>query len=87
MTIQLAIRVDDQIAAEIDLLVPGRYANRTEVVRAALNGLLDREHRAEIGRRIVAGYQNTPPGELSEAVAVAARHQNENLEPWDWAEA
>jgi Arc/MetJ-type ribon-helix-helix transcriptional regulator len=56
MAIQLAIQVDKCTAEEIDRLVPGRYANRTEVVRAALYGLLDREHRAEIGRWIVAGY-------------------------------
>jgi Arc/MetJ-type ribon-helix-helix transcriptional regulator len=86
MTFQLAIRIDEQLASELDALVPDRYPNRTEAVRAALAEFVDRERRAEIGRQIVAGYDRIAPGELSETVAVAADHAAARLEPWEWSD-
>jgi Arc/MetJ-type ribon-helix-helix transcriptional regulator len=86
MTVQLAIRVEDEMAAGLDALVPERYANRTEAIRAALAEFIERERRAEIGRRIVAGYERVPAGELSDAVASAASKLTGSIEPWDWSE-
>lgn len=84
MTVQLAIRVDDRVAADLDSLVPARYANRTVAIRAALDEFIDRERRAEIGRQIVAGYKRFPPGELHDEVAAAAQRSVAQLDDWDW---
>ncbi len=87
MTIQLAVRVDDDVAAAMDALVADdRYPNRTEIVRAALATLLDAERRAEIGRRIAAGYERIPDsGEFTQLHRSAARRTLADLEPWDWS--
>ena len=86
MTVQLAIRVDDEVAKSLDLLVPERFPNRTEAIRAALDEFLDRQRRLEIGRKIVAGYERIPPSEMSEAVAFSARRTAEQLDEWDWSD-
>ncbi len=67
------------------LVAVDRYPNRTEIVRAALAALLDSERRADIGRRIVAGYERIPDsGEFTQIHRSAARRILDDLEPWDW---
>lgn len=58
---QLVTRIDDHLAAELDALVAaGAVANRSEAVRIALERLIDRHRRDEIGARIVEGYRTVP---------------------------
>lgn len=61
MAQQLVTRVDDDLADAVDRLVAaGLVGNRSEAVRMALEQLIDRHRRAEIGRAIVDGYQEHP---------------------------
>jgi predicted transcriptional regulator len=86
MTVQLAIRVDDDVARSLDSLVPDRFPNRTEAIRTALEEFLDRQRRIEIGRRIVAGYERIPAGEVSDVAAYSAKRTAEQLDDWDWSD-
>lgn len=58
---QLVTRIDDELTGAIDQLVAeGVVANRSEAVRLALQELVDRHRRAEIGRAIIEGYDAVP---------------------------
>ena len=58
---QLVTRVDPTLVRAIDeLIAQGAYETRSEVVRIALERLLDRHRRDAIGRQIVEGYQRMP---------------------------
>ena len=88
MTRQLAVRVNDQVAAEMDALVArDEFPNVTEIVRAALDEFLDRARRQYIGRQIVAGYRRIPAGdELDDLLEAGGRDLEGSLEPWSWDE-
>lgn len=58
---QLVTRVDDVLLEALDALVAdGVVANRSEGVRSALEAMLERNRRDEVGRRIVEGYRHRP---------------------------
>ena len=80
---QLVIRVPDEMASAVDDLVDaGEYDTRSDAVRAAVEALLDRRRRDEIGRQIAAGYERVPTTDAE----MAAAHENARLtveeEPW-----
>lgn len=83
MSIQIAIRIPDGLAAELEALVAGgRFETKADAVRAALEALVGDERRADVGRRIVEGYQRVPQGDADVASAhEAARHAIDE-EPW-----
>jgi putative addiction module CopG family antidote len=61
---QLVTRVEPELVTAIDELVAtGRFESRSEVVRAAIERLVDRHRRDEIGRQIVEGYRRMPQTE------------------------
>ena len=61
---QLVTRVEPALVEGIDgLIAAGLFETRSDVVRAAIERLLDRHRRDEIGRRIVEGYQRIPQTE------------------------
>jgi len=61
MPIQLVTRIPDGVAAAVDDLVrEGRFASRSEVVRAGLDAVIERERRRAVGRAIVDGYRRVP---------------------------
>ncbi len=78
----LAVRVPDTLLDRLDALVAdGRYANRTEVVRTALDRLMADERRHEIDQAIVEGYARRPadpPDTLTRELAERSIEQ----EPW-----
>lgn len=81
---QLVTRVDASMAAAIDALVDsGRFESRSDVVRSAVEALLDSDRRRKIGEEIIAGYERVPltEGELAEARAISIATIEE--EPWD----
>lgn len=83
MTSQLALRIPDELAKELDDLVSrGRFATRTEAVRSAIVGLVERERRAAVGEAIVSGYQRVP--ETDEELATAEQNLRRLVteEPW-----
>ncbi len=88
MTKQLAVRVDDEVAAEMEVLVArNEFPNVTEIVRAALDEFLERARRRYIGRQIVAGYQRVPvDDQLDDLLEASSRDLAVSLEPWSWDE-
>jgi Arc/MetJ-type ribon-helix-helix transcriptional regulator len=83
MTQQLAIRIAEELAVGLDDLVErGRFATRTEAVRAAIGELIDRERRAAIGAAIVLGYEKHP--ETAEELQIADGNLRRLIaeEPW-----
>lgn len=83
MTTQLAIRIDDSDAQELDEVVrTGRYATRTDAVRAAITDFLDRERRAAIGRQIADGYRAVPQTDDELAGLAALARDMVTEEPW-----
>jgi Arc/MetJ-type ribon-helix-helix transcriptional regulator len=62
--VQLVTRVDDRLGAEVDALVSaGVVESRSDAVRQALEDLVDRHRRREIGAQIVDGYRRQPQGD------------------------
>ena len=58
---QLVTRVGESLVDRVDSLVAaGVLANRSEAVRLALEDLVGRLEREEIGRQIVEGYKRMP---------------------------
>jgi Arc/MetJ-type ribon-helix-helix transcriptional regulator len=83
MSIQIAIRIPDLLAEQLEALVAsGRFETRADAVRAALDALIDGERRADVGRRIVEGYQRVPQDEAEVAVARDAATRSIDEEPW-----
>jgi len=83
MSIQIAVRIPDVVVTQLDELVDaGRFETRADAVRAALETLLDLERRAEIGRRIVEGYQRLPQEDEEVAAAERAAARAIDEEPW-----
>ena len=80
---QLVTRLDDRLLADLDALVAeGAYGSRSEVVRHALEEMIDRHRRRRVGAAIVAGYECEPQreGEVGWADASTVRMIAE--EPW-----
>lgn len=83
MSIQIAIRIPERIANELESLVArGRFETKADAVRSALEALVDAERRAEVGRRIVEGYQRVPQDEADVAEARHAATRSIDEEPW-----
>jgi len=83
MTVQLALRIPDELAGRLSQLVTeGRYATRTEAVREAIAELLAREERRRVDRAIVAGYRRVPPRAEEEVWAEASGREFIAEEPW-----
>lgn len=80
---QFAIRMSDELALSLDELVAsGRFSTRAEAVRTSIEQLVDRERRAEIGRRIVQGYTDVPQSDAEVAAATEAAIRSIEEEPW-----
>jgi Arc/MetJ-type ribon-helix-helix transcriptional regulator len=80
---QLVTRVDASLLQGIDeLIAAGVVETRSEAVRVALERLLDRHRRDEIGRQIVEGYQRTPQTEDELAGVDEAAAAMILEEPW-----
>jgi Arc/MetJ-type ribon-helix-helix transcriptional regulator len=76
-------RVPDEIVVEVDNLVStGIFGSRSDVIREALAQLIDRHRRAEIGRRIVEGYERSPETEEELRWAEESTRQMIEEEPW-----
>lgn len=80
---QLVTRVDASLVEDIDRLVAsGDYGTRSDLVRVAIERLVDRHRRDEIGRRIVEGYERMPETGEEMAWAEAALEAMVEEEPW-----
>lgn len=73
MTVQIAVRIADEIAEELDRAVSrGEFANRTEAIRVALDCLARRLRDSEIADEYRRAYGSQPQeewiGELGRSV-------------------
>lgn len=84
MTIQIAVKLPDEVVAGLDRLVgDGRYPNRSQVVRRALELLLSADGRHRIDSAFARGFAEHPesPAELSDAMRLAREAIDD--EPWE----
>lgn len=82
MTTQLAVRLSEETVKRLDELIRGgSFTNRTEAIRAAIDGLIAEIARGEIERAIVAGYRRTPDAP-SDPWLDAATTALVSAEPW-----
>lgn len=83
MSEQIAVRIPDDLAGELDRLIQrGRFQSKAEAIRAGLRGLLDAERRRDIGERIVEGYTRIPQTDEEMAAAMEAALRSIEEEPW-----
>jgi len=79
----VAFRLADRVVAAVDeLVLQGRYASRTDVVRAALEALLTAHEQIDLDRRMVEGYTRRPQTDEELALATAATRALSAEEPW-----
>ena len=79
----VAIRLPDDILERLDELVqPDGYATRTEVIRRAIEVLLDAHEKAVTDREIVEAYTRMPQSDEEVAIAAAAARALIEEEPW-----
>jgi Arc/MetJ-type ribon-helix-helix transcriptional regulator len=82
-TEQIAIRLPEELLSELDALVAsGAFESRAAAVRAGVQAITALEHRRQIDRAIVAGYQRTPPSAVENNAATASLRDAIAEEPW-----
>jgi Arc/MetJ-type ribon-helix-helix transcriptional regulator len=80
---QLVTRVDDALVDAVDELVAaGVVASRSEAVRRALEQLVDRHRRHQVGAQIVEGYRSQPQSEREVGWADQSTVRMIAEEPW-----
>jgi Arc/MetJ-type ribon-helix-helix transcriptional regulator len=82
MTAQLAVRLSERTLKSLDDLIrAGRFANRTEAIRAAVDALISDAERREIEAAIVEGYRRSPDAPTDPWLE-AATSAMVSAEPW-----
>lgn len=87
MSTQLAIRLPDELLAELDwLVVRCEYSNRTEAMRTAIEEMIRREKSREIDEQYIAAYTKWPQ---TEEELAGLNHQSfanldDDYEDWSW---
>ena len=80
---QIVEAVQRPLAAEVDALVSaGVVESRSDAVRQALEDLVDRHRRREIGARIVDGYRRLPQTDVDVGFTDEATLAMIVEEPW-----
>ncbi|HVL99540.1 MAG TPA: ribbon-helix-helix domain-containing protein [Egibacteraceae bacterium] len=83
MTQQIAVRIPDELAHEMDgLVAAGRFASRADAVRAGLEAVIERERQRRIDEAIVEGYRRHPPTKAEERWAANSGRELIADEPW-----
>lgn len=84
MTIQIAVKLPDEVIGGLDQLVSeGCFRNRSEAVRTAITELVRKVEQRRIDEAYAEGYGRLPDTEeeLAEAARLAIESINE--EPWE----
>jgi Arc/MetJ-type ribon-helix-helix transcriptional regulator len=83
MTIQIAVKLPDELVARLDELVKsGTFPSRSTGVRRALEVLLRAEERRRVDAAFAEGFRRIPDGDdLGEATRLAGEAIDE--EPWE----
>lgn len=83
MSQQIAVRIPDDLAAELQRLVDrGAHATTAEAVRAGIRLVVAHERRKQVDAAIVDGYRRHPPTAADEGWADAAGRDMIAEEPW-----
>jgi Arc/MetJ-type ribon-helix-helix transcriptional regulator len=84
MTSQIAIRLPDELLADLDWVVIRLDApSRADAVRVALERLVDQERRREVDEQYVEAYTRQPQTDDEVAFARAALGSLATSESWD----
>lgn len=84
MTIQVAVKLPDELVAELDRLVAaGSFASRSQAIRSGLEAVVAGRHREEIDLRYREAMTRLP--ETDEEIAEATRLAIDSIndEPWE----
>ncbi len=84
MTVQIAVKLPDELLARLDELVrSGHFPSRSGGIRRALEVLLSAEGRRRIDAAFAEGFRRVPDDgpELAEATRLAVEAIEE--EPWE----
>lgn len=80
---QFVTRIDERLAREVDRLVSeGLVESRSAAVRLALEDLVDRHRRRQIGEAIAEAYRRQPQTESEVGWADEATRRMIAEEPW-----
>ncbi|HXB63921.1 MAG TPA: ribbon-helix-helix protein, CopG family [Solirubrobacteraceae bacterium] len=84
MTVQIAVKLPDTLAGELDRLVErGEFANRSQALREGLETILAAREHEQLRERYRQALMRMPetPGELADASRLAIESIEE--EPWE----
>lgn len=82
-TEQIAVRLSDELLAELDgLIEQGRYPSRAAAVRAGVEALTELERQRATDAAVVAGYRQRPPSASDRTAAIASLREAIDEEPW-----
>lgn len=84
MTKQIAVKLPDELVAEVDRLVErGAFASRSQAIRTGLEAMVAARRRAEIDRSYHDAFARVPesPEEMREATRLAVDSIHD--EPWE----
>lgn len=86
MTIQIAVKVPDELLGEVDRLVErGAFASRSQAIRSGLEAMVSSLHRRDLDQRYRDAFASLPEtdDELADARRLAADAiRDEPWEPW-----
>jgi len=84
MTIQIAVKLPDDLVHEIDRLVAGgAFDNRSQAVRSGLEAMVAGRRRQEIDRRYEEAMVRSPETEDEVADATRLAQNAIDEEPWE----
>jgi Arc/MetJ-type ribon-helix-helix transcriptional regulator len=82
-TEQIAVRLPDELLAELDDLVRrGIYPTRAAAVRAGVEAITELERGRATDRAIISGYERIPPEDSEIDAAVTSLRDAIADEPW-----
>jgi Arc/MetJ-type ribon-helix-helix transcriptional regulator len=80
---QAAIGIPAELASALDRLVrAGRFSSRADAVRVAIEELVEKERRREVGARIADGYRKIPQDDGEVAAAAESALKSIREESW-----
>jgi Arc/MetJ-type ribon-helix-helix transcriptional regulator len=81
-TTQIAVRVPDELLAELDRTIPTRFASRAEAVRAGLESILNSESLVDREERHRQAWRDAPITSQAEAQMLRDARSLIEEEPW-----
>jgi len=84
MTVQIAVKLPDELLAAIDRLVEShRFASRSDIVRAGLQRVIADDAAAIVDRAFVEGFARHPDSDADLRRATTLAIQSVEDEPWE----